>query len=326
MGDRLLKETICQSEELEELCDFAEILFYRLIVSCDDFGRFTANARVIRGRLFPLREDLELDTVREALDELERVGLIARYCVGKKGYLRLCSWEKHQSLKFRKAVYPAPDEEGARAHAVRADDVRTRTCAKEVAKETSGEHEGREASLSSAKREESETRAYIYNNIISNLKGEEKKSEEEEKRSVDNKRNEEEEISFDPPYIPPRGDGREQAEKDGEGASERFEAFWRVYPRKERKINARRVFLRLRPSPALLREMLEGVERFRGCDQWKRDGGRFIPHAATWLSERRWEETVGTSPPSPGSGGCSSFDTDEFFAAALAATARRFSA
>ena len=28
------------------------------------------------------------------------------------------------------------------------------------------------------------------------------------------------------------------------------------------------------------------------CDQWNRDNGQFIPHPATWLNQRRWEDEL----------------------------------
>ena len=107
MGNRVLKETICTCEKLEAVSDFAEILFYRLIVNCDDFGRLDGNVRVIRGKAFPLRgEKLSIAAIEAALAELERVRLIETYRVKGKRYVWLCGWEKHQKLKYRKAVYP----------------------------------------------------------------------------------------------------------------------------------------------------------------------------------------------------------------------------
>lgn len=111
MGTRMLKETICTCEKLESVCDFAEVLFYRLIVSCDDFGRYTGKARVIKGKLFPLRDMLSTDAVEAALAELESVGLIETYRVAGERYLWLCGWEKHQKLKYRRAEYPWKGED-----------------------------------------------------------------------------------------------------------------------------------------------------------------------------------------------------------------------
>ena len=40
MPNRILKESIRTSDTIGELSWFEEVLFYRLIVSCDDYGRF----------------------------------------------------------------------------------------------------------------------------------------------------------------------------------------------------------------------------------------------------------------------------------------------
>ena len=44
MPNRILKESICRSEEIDSLSWFEEVLFYRLIVICDDFGRYDGRA------------------------------------------------------------------------------------------------------------------------------------------------------------------------------------------------------------------------------------------------------------------------------------------
>ena len=36
--------------------------------------------------------------------------------------------------------------------------------------------------------------------------------------------------------------------------------------------------------------MLAALERQRASDQWRKEGGRFIPLPATWINGRRWED------------------------------------
>ena len=54
MPNRILKESICSSDSINELSWFEECLFYRLIVNCDDYGRFDGRTAIIKNRLFPL--------------------------------------------------------------------------------------------------------------------------------------------------------------------------------------------------------------------------------------------------------------------------------
>lgn len=85
--------------------------------------------------------------------------------------------------------------------------------------------------------------------------------------------------------------------------SEDFEEFWRVYPRKIGKAKALAKFMGLPRS--LLPTILSSVEEAKRTWDWKKDGGRFIPHPTTWLNGSRWEDEFSPEdfkPPSPSSG------------------------
>ena len=69
-----------------------------------------------------------------------------------------------------------------------------------------------------------------------------------------------------------------------------FDRFWVAYPRHQGKEAARKAWAKIRPDDALLAEMLAALERQRASDQWRKDGGQFIPLPATWLNGRRWED------------------------------------
>src|SRR5262245_1969082 len=81
-----------------------------------------------------------------------------------------------------------------------------------------------------------------------------------------------------------------KAEKKEEPAG--FDAFWAAYPKKAGKPAARRAWNTLKPKPdePLVKSMLAALARHAASEQWKREGGRFIPHPATWLNQRRWED------------------------------------
>jgi predicted phage replisome organizer len=73
-----------------------------------------------------------------------------------------------------------------------------------------------------------------------------------------------------------------------------FDTFWRAYPRKTGKGDARKKFAR-----ALTKTSFENIMRALGevkaSAQWQKDGGQFIPHPATWLNQERWDDEVGES-------------------------------
>lgn len=109
MPNRIIKESICTSESIEQLSWFEEILFYRLIVNCDDYGRFDARPAILKARLFPLKSVTDKQ-ISEALYKLSTVGIVCIYEVDGKPYLQLISWAKHQNIRNKKSKYPDPSE------------------------------------------------------------------------------------------------------------------------------------------------------------------------------------------------------------------------
>jgi len=90
----------------------------------------------------------------------------------------------------------------------------------------------------------------------------------------------------------------EESEKGGavsvrparEAQRDRFERFWRVYPKRKAKDDAWRAWQKRNPDDLLTQTILEAVERqCRGPD-WIKDGGKYIPHPATWLNQGRWQD------------------------------------
>ena len=108
MPNRILKESIRESDSIDSLNWFQEVLFYRLIVSCDDYGRFDGRTSVIKNRLFPLKEDLTLETVADAIQKLVSAGLVVLYEHDGKPYLYLPTWTAHQNVRAKRSKYPEP--------------------------------------------------------------------------------------------------------------------------------------------------------------------------------------------------------------------------
>ena len=71
-----------------------------------------------------------------------------------------------------------------------------------------------------------------------------------------------------------------------------FDRFWAAYPRKEAREAARESFDEIEPDEELLETMIEAIEVWKKSDQWMREGGRFIPHPATWLTGKRWMDEM----------------------------------
>ena len=81
----------------------------------------------------------------------------------------------------------------------------------------------------------------------------------------------------------PQG-GAGGAEPDG------WAAFWHAWPNKVSKPEALRAWKKLSPDAELQTVMLAALAVQKTWDRWTKDRGQYIPHPATWLNGRRWED------------------------------------
>jgi hypothetical protein len=91
---------------------------------------------------------------------------------------------------------------------------------------------------------------------------------------------------------------------------EMFTQFWCAYPKKRDKERAQKIFLRIKPSAELFAQMMNALESQIKSKQWQ--DRQYIPYPSTWLNGKRWEDEVTESERSG-----STFDTDDFFEAAI---------
>lgn len=110
MPNRIIKESICESEKLASVKDFDFRLWVCLITQADDAGRGDARPAIIKGRCFPLRESVTIKSISDSLHALASNGLIGLYEVGGRPFYWFPSWTEHQRVRDCKPKYPAPDE------------------------------------------------------------------------------------------------------------------------------------------------------------------------------------------------------------------------
>lgn len=89
-------------------------------------------------------------------------------------------------------------------------------------------------------------------------------------------------LSNNPPNIPQPPEGAKAAADD-------FAKFWDAYPSKVGKPKALAVWQRLKPD---LDNVLSGLKRWKASEQWRKDGGRYIPHPTTWLNREGWNDAI----------------------------------
>lgn len=111
MPTRMLWEKVCTSRTLAELTAEEERFFFRLMVKCDDHGRYQADPSILRGHLFArMLDDISAEAVRHWRDRLAEVGLLTVYEVDGEEYLAVTTWPAYQRRRDSKSKYPPPGQ------------------------------------------------------------------------------------------------------------------------------------------------------------------------------------------------------------------------
>ncbi len=142
MPNRILRDWT-DSEAVDLLSVQAERFFTRLIMKADDYGRYSANLKLLRSTIFPLKTDIRETDITRWLAECEKSGLIALYSVASKGFLQINNFK--QTLRQKNEKYPAHDLNST----CTADDMQTLSgCVLETKRiETKGKEEKAPPSL-----------------------------------------------------------------------------------------------------------------------------------------------------------------------------------
>ena len=123
MPNRIIKESICTSESIDQLSWFDEVFFYRLIVNCDDYGRFDARLAILKARLFPLKAVTEKQ-IGETLNKLSTVGIVTVYEYDGRPFLQLATWDLHQQIRAKRSKYPQPVSSDINRNHLISDDIK----------------------------------------------------------------------------------------------------------------------------------------------------------------------------------------------------------
>lgn len=106
MPNRILRD-YTDSDKVDKISPQAETCFIRLIMKVDDFGKFHGHPTLLKSALFPLKVDRITEKQMDGwMDELDKVGLIVRYEVNSKRYLKINDFG--QRLRLMHSKFPDP--------------------------------------------------------------------------------------------------------------------------------------------------------------------------------------------------------------------------
>ena len=271
--DRFLHRRAGHSEKVNLLTDLEYRVWTQFLLSADDFG-------VMRGTHLPLQDDNDhlanrpAKVVRRCLDALVTCGLLRRFEHQGKPYVYQHDWQDWQKVNYPRATtLPKPP-----AAALEQCDEATKRLFMLHPGGAGRRRDGLPSSVTGTSQERSEN---VLETVVESLPL--MRAGAPAKRLTANGRR-------------LTANGLEGS-AEGNTISSRFERFWACYPRKIGKDAALGVWNRLQPDNDLTDLMIARVLEQCRSRQWLRDGGEYIPHPRTWLSQGRWKDGPADSVP-----------------------------
>ena len=328
MPNRILKDSINESEGLSNCSVFAIDLYKRLINYADDYGRFNADTMIMRARLYPREYDSVTETdIIDGLSELVGVGKIQFYTPhifnqgGKKGvYGVFPHWTDHQRVRESKSKCPEPGDTSIndwylrrfvpidmKAQIMERDNFKCQLCGKFV---TSCRDAKRFVKLGSG--------LYHIDHIVPVVQGGRATYENlrvtcpecnlKRKKAFTFHEVLEETLRQDRGELPQvaacggvsplesesnpiqsESKSKSETESNAHARETAFDRFWSAYPKRVGKEAARKAFAKVKAPVDIL---IAAVDAQKRSAQWQKDNGQYIPNPATWLNQGRWEDEV----------------------------------
>jgi len=251
MASRLIRDGLVESEPFNSISWQAQALFLRLMLKADDFGRYTAEPRLVRAAVFPIQLDHVSDLdVKTWIEECEEAALIVTYTVKDKRFLEIPRFD--QRLRAKRSKFPAPNRHDSAVNCPHIADK-----CPQVA-DTCPHVADKCPPVADKCPPEVEVEVEVEEGGVGGV------PEKPAPLTL---------VAPDPPSA------RKRASVD-----EGFEKFWAVYPVKAGKANAHRVWKGLSEADkALATEKAAVYARLTA-------GATAIKYAQGWLNGRRWED------------------------------------
>ena len=257
-ADRLLHPKCGHSHKVSMLTDLEFRVWIQCLLSSDDFGvMLDTPARLQADNRHLLNRPTK--TLRRCLDALVACGLLRRFEHQGQAFLYSHNWQSWQKVEYPRTTDMPKIPDGA----LEACDEATRALQEK--------HPG---------------------------------GMRRDRRGTNDPNDSERASQTIPEQPPPTGAPAKRLTANGLGerrtangaARERFDRWWRVYPRRIGKDAAWREWQKRSPSDDLTDAMIRAVTAQKTSADWLKEGGQFIPHPRTWLHQGRWQDECDPAP------------------------------
>jgi len=111
MPNRIIKESIWTSPNLNKISPLAQFHFFRLLPVPDDHGCFESTPDVVKGKIYPKMREVTEEQIRSWQDELEEKNILARWTDGEREFAIFITFSKHQRIRsLHQRKTPVPPE------------------------------------------------------------------------------------------------------------------------------------------------------------------------------------------------------------------------
>lgn len=306
---RNIKPGFFKNEILGEQDPAIRLLFIGLWTLADREGRLEDRPKRIKGELFPF-DSFDIDPM---LNQLQAEKFLVRYEVEDMRYLQIVNFVKHQDPHYKEKASEIPSPPGSddlikavgitrgkRAEILERDKHKCKQCG--ATEHLCIDHVIPVSRGGDSSSENLQVLCFSCNTKKGNkLDGEEKgfkKSKHSDtslltRHDVNPNLNQRNDASPSDSLTPESGflipDSGFPIPQTPKGPDP-FDEFWKAYPNKTGKDAARKAFEKRKPGKQLLADMLTALELQKQSEQWRKQGGQFIPLPTTWLNQGRWQD------------------------------------
>jgi len=242
-------------------------MFTILMTMADDFARFDADPIIVKAEGFPRNPEFTVDQVTAWLDELGRRDLVRFYQVGPDRFGVILNFG--QRLRSERSKYPSPPadilaDSRARVPAdARLDGVVVGDVVECVDRDHKAPSPPTPLPLLRAVPDPppSPSARCVETRALTGLTGMQQAPA--------------------PASCPTPG---------ALTASDLFERFWTVYPKKRRRRLCKQAWEELHPPPELAARIVRAVVYLARTEAWTKEAARFVPRPDDFLRDRTWEE------------------------------------